>query len=140
MLVYDPNTPIRIILIAAIFALPGMNVLAGDPTVGPGDILRIEVYDEPALSLQLVVSASGEFSYPLLRRVVASGHTAHSLAREMEQRLSDEQYLRYPSVNVVIVEQRSSVVTLSGAVNNPGRIHLCLRPVFESSWRTTEGS
>ncbi|MFH1744540.1 MAG: SLBB domain-containing protein, partial [bacterium] len=72
------------------------------------------------LSLEVVVSASGEFSYPLLERVVASGHTAHSLARRMEQRLREEQFLRFPSVNVVLSKQRSSVATLSGAVNSPG--------------------
>jgi len=102
------------------FALTGTFVHAADPAIGPGDILKIEVYEEPELSMEVVVSASGDFSYPLLERVDAGGHSAHSLARSMEQLLRDKRFLRFPSVNVTLTKQRNSVVTLSGSIGKPG--------------------
>ncbi|HOE11323.1 MAG TPA: SLBB domain-containing protein [bacterium] len=110
----------RLILLTAMFALTGTFVHAADPAIGPGDILKIEVYEEPELSMEVVVSASGDFSYPLLERVEAAGHSTHSLARMMEQMLRDKRFLRFPSVNVTLTKQRNSVVALSGSIGKPG--------------------
>jgi len=111
-------------LVAAFFSPAVAASQSGDPILGPGDVLKIEVYDEKELSLEVVVSASGTFSYPLLDLVDVSGHTAHSLARHMEHRLFNERYLRFPSVNVIVTSHRNSVVTLSGAVKEPGTYSL----------------
>ena len=103
--------------------LVGIEALAatpGDPVIGPRDVLDIKVYDEPGLSLTVVVSASGEFSFPLLRRVQVAGKTADELGLHMEQRLRDEHFLLDPSVSVILKEQNSTVVTLLGAVTKPG--------------------
>lgn len=91
-----------------------------DPVLGPRDILDIQVFDEEALSMTVVVSASGDFSFPLLERVQAQGRTASELSRHMEQRLLDERFLRYPSVNVLVQEQKYSSVMLTGAVAKQG--------------------
>lgn len=91
-----------------------------DPPIGPGDRLKIEVYEEPELSMEVIVSASGDFSFPLLEKVNAVGTNSHSLARTMEARLRDERFLRYPSVNITLVTQRTSAVTISGAFHTPG--------------------
>ena len=93
-----------------------------DPVVGPRDILSISVFDEPALSMTVVVSASGEFSYPLLKVVKAAGKTAFELGVYMETRLKKEKFLQSPSVSVMIKEQKSATVVLSGAIKTPGSI------------------
>lgn len=96
-----------------------------DPVLGPRDVLDIQVYNEPALSMTVVVSASGDFAFPLLERVQAQGLTASELGKKMEDRLLSERFLRTPSVNIMIKEQRHSAVMLTGAVIEKG-----LAPIY----------
>ena len=124
MLVWNARTLFLSIVLTAVFSLPVLAAQRGDPVIGPRDVLKIEVYDEPELSLEVVVSASGTFSYPLLELVDATGHSAHSLARHMEKRLFNERFLRFPSVNIAITSQKNSVATLSGSVREPGTYSL----------------
>src|SRR2546430_5642201 len=42
-------------------------------TLGPGDVLRVNVYDNPDLSQEVTIEADGAFSYPLIGRVQAAG-------------------------------------------------------------------
>ncbi len=91
-----------------------------DPIVGPRDILEIQVFNEPTMSMNVVVSASSQFSFPLLRRVDATNMTLDELGQHMEKRLLEGRYLIDPSVTVRFVEQNFFVVTLSGNVISPG--------------------
>ncbi len=91
-----------------------------DPVLGPGDIVDIQVFREPELTLTGAVSETGEIRYPLLGTVQAEGQTAHELADHIGSRLVLEGFLLHASVNVLIRERRSSAVTLSGAVREPG--------------------
>ena len=43
-----------------------ISLLLGDPIVGPRDVLDIQVFNEPTMSMNVVVSASSQFSFPLL--------------------------------------------------------------------------
>lgn len=95
---------------------------AKDPVIGPRDVLNIRVFNEPAMSMDVVVSASGEFSFPLLRRVKAAGKTLDELGLSMEKLLREGRYLLDPSVTVSFVEQKHFVITLTGAVSKPGII------------------
>lgn len=91
-----------------------------DPVLGPGDIVDIQVFREPELTLTGAVSETGEIRYPLLGTVQAQGQTAHELADHIGSRLVLEGFLLHASVNVLIRERRSAAVTLSGAVREPG--------------------
>ena len=93
---------------------------SADYVLGPGDTLEIKVFQEPELSLTLAVSQDGTIHYPLLNNVTVSGMTAHELAKHISDRLVQEGYLLYASVNVMILERKSSTVTLTGAVLEPG--------------------
>ena len=96
--------------------------VVSDPAIGPRDILGITVFNEPTMSMDVVVSASGEFSFPLLRRVEAAGKTLDELGLHMEKRLREGRYLIEPSVTIRFVEQNFFIVTLTGAVKEPGVI------------------
>lgn len=98
-----------------------------DPLLGPRDVLDIQVYGESNLSMVVVISASGDFSFPLLQRVKAAGRTADELGRYMEKRLKDERFLRNPSITVRIQDQKHFTVTLLGAVAKPGAV-----PIYPS--------
>ncbi len=121
---------VSIILILTLFALTISNAkevssLLGDPIVGPRDILDIQVFNEPTMSMNVVVSASSQFSFPLLRRVDATNMTLDELGQHMEKRLLDGRYLIDPSVTIQFVKQNFFVVTLSGNVISPGVV-----PIF----------
>ena len=98
----------------------GFNTQMGDPVIGPRDLLRIDVFKDDDLSLTTRVSASGDISYPLLKHVHAAGKTAEELALHIETLLKEKRFVRDPFVTITIQEQKSAVVTLYGAVLNPG--------------------
>lgn len=80
------------------------------------------MFEEPELSIEVVVFGDGTFSFPLLGKVEAKGLTLHDLSRSLEQRLQQENYLVNPSVIVRFVEQNNTVVSIVGAVQQPGVI------------------
>lgn len=86
----------------------------------PADRLSITVFREPDLSVpELTISAEGRVSVPLVGPVQAAGMTTDAFEQMLEQQL-DERYLRSPDVAVNILEYASHVVTVEGAVSQPG--------------------
>ena len=86
--------------------------------IGSQDVLRIDVYGEPDLSLRVVVSPDGSFSYPLLGQISASARTILQLQEEMQKGLSA--YLVSPQVRISIEEVKSQQVLVMGEVKAPG--------------------
>lgn len=82
-----------------------------------GDTIQIDVYREEDLSTQVLLNKAGQFSYPYLGIISASGKTAEELAAELEQGLKGD-YLIYPEVNISILEYRNYYV--GGEVRTPG--------------------
>jgi polysaccharide export outer membrane protein len=66
-------------------------------TLGPGDILRVSVYDNPDLSQEVTIDADGAFSYPLIGRVQAAGLPVRQLESLLAKRFADG-YLVSPQV------------------------------------------
>ncbi len=70
--------------------------------IGPGDVLRIFVWNHPDLSVDLPVRPDGMISSPLAENTVAAGKTATQLGRDLEVRLGE--YVREPKVNVLVTQ------------------------------------
>lgn len=70
--------------------------------IGPGDVLRIFVWNHPDLTLELPVRPDGMISSPLAENTVAAGKTPTQLARDLEVRLGE--YVREPKVNVLVTQ------------------------------------
>lgn len=88
--------------------------------IGPGDALRVSVFQVPDLSFDEVsVDASGDMQMPLIGSVRAAGNTPEELSTELGNRLRG-QYLRNPQVSVTVVRAASQKVTVDGAVAKPG--------------------
>jgi len=86
--------------------------------IGPGDMLSINVYGEPELSLEKVrVSLDGMIPYPLLGRIQVVGHTVATLEKDITYKLK-QGYLYRPQVTVAVVEFRP--IYLKGNVKKPG--------------------
>lgn len=88
--------------------------------VGSFDKLTIDVFGIKELSEKEVqVDASGRMSFPLIGTLEAAGKTPREIAAEMESRLRG-QYIRDPQVTINLKETVSQVVTIEGAVKEPG--------------------
>ena len=88
-------------------------------TLGPGDVLRVSVYDNPDLSQEVTIEADGAFSYPLIGRVQAAGLPVPQLEGLLAKRLADG-YLVSPQVGVTVTQHKSQQVYVMGAVSKPG--------------------
>lgn len=87
--------------------------------LAPFDTLGIKVFGVPELTDSYIVDQSGAVTLPLLGRVPAVGLTAWELAQNIEVGLG-KKYLRDPDVTVSLEDSQSRVVTVDGAVRQPG--------------------
>jgi polysaccharide export outer membrane protein len=118
-------------LLVAIFLLLMATALhAGDTgyQIGPGDVLRISVYDHPDLNTLARVDDQGSILFPLAGQVMVGGQTATDAARTIAARLNGD-YVVNPQVTVFVEEFRSKKVVVLGEVVRPG--------VYELSGPTT---
>ena len=90
--------------------------------LGPEDKLRISVWDNKDLTLDLVVRPDGKISMPLIQDVIAVGLTAPQLSAEIKERLSA--YIVNPEVSVIVLEVNSPKYFIIGAVHKPGTYQL----------------
>ena len=88
--------------------------------VGPADILRVTVFNEPQLSGHFRIENDGTFNYPFLGRVKADGLTVAAVASALKEGLGAG-YLRNPQITVEVVEFRSQSVFVMGEVRTPGK-------------------
>lgn len=91
-----------------------------DYRVGPGDVLEVEVFDNPDLSRNPTVQTNGMIALTLLGEVPVAGLTTAEIKALLTERLARD-YLVNPQVDVRVKEYHSQFVTLAGEVSNPGR-------------------
>jgi len=70
--------------------------------IGPGDVLKIFVWQNADLSVTVPVRPDGRISVPLLQDVVAAQKTPTQLARDIKQGLSA--FIHQPEVTVIVSE------------------------------------
>jgi polysaccharide biosynthesis/export protein len=96
--------------------------LAFEP-VGPGDLIYVSVTGSPELSRSYRVSAEGRLVLPLLKESIAvAGLIPTSIAHVVSEELVSERVLVEPIVSVAVLEYRSRLVSVVGAVKAPGTI------------------
>jgi len=98
------------------FAVFADDALSGY-RLGSGDVLRLQVFDEPDLSMEIRLSDAGTISYPFLGEVRVAGLTMAQLESEIATGLKGD-YLVAPKVNVSVIEYRPFYI--NGEVESPG--------------------
>jgi polysaccharide export outer membrane protein len=96
----------------------------GDYVIGPGDTVRITVFQNPDLTTETRVSESGTITFPLIGAVPAAGRSAGALEQAVAQKLRDGGFLNRPQINVNVLQYKSIQVSVLGQVNRPGRFPL----------------
>jgi polysaccharide export outer membrane protein len=69
--------------------------------IGPGDQLKVFVYDTPQLTTEVPVRPDGRISTPLVPEMMAAGKTPSQLAQDLTERL--KQYVKDPTVTVIVL-------------------------------------
>jgi len=95
--------------------------LGSDYRLQPGDIVRVQVFQEPDLDREVRVSNEGEIFLPLIGRIEANGTTIGWLEVFVRD-LYNQDYLVNPQVNVTVVKYQVRTVNVIGAVNAPQAI------------------
>lgn len=87
----------------------------------PNDSIRLAVYEEPDLSVQVRILKTGEASFPLVGSVKVSGLSVSAAATKIRD-LYARDYLVDPKVTLTVDEYATELISVIGAVKNPGQI------------------
>ena len=125
--------PWRLSLAILMFAFGAMHDIAvataegpatGDYRLAPGDAIRIQVFQNPDLSLETRVSDNGNISYPLVGSVALGGDTIGAAEQRLANALREGGFVKAPQVNISLVQVRGNQVSVLGLINKPGRYPL----------------
>lgn len=108
-------------------ALFATNVFAEenpDYRLGPGDVLRIQVFQNPDLMTETRVSENGSITYPLIGAVEVGGLAIDAAEKKIADALKKGGFVRQPQVNILLMQMHGSQVSVLGQVNRPGRFPL----------------
>lgn len=106
---------------------------AADYVLAPGDLLRILVYQQPDLSMEIRVQDNGQLSYPLIGPLAVAGLSVFDAERRLENGLREAKFLRNPQVSITVMQVRGNLVSILGHVQRPGRF-----PIEKPGLRLTE--
>ncbi|MBE9203012.1 polysaccharide biosynthesis/export family protein [Synechocystis salina LEGE 06099] len=87
-------------------------------TLGPGDRLRVDVFQVQELSGEYQVLVDGTIGFPLIGTVRVIGLTIPELNQLLASQYA--KYIRRPLVTAILTSPRPLNITLSGEVNSPG--------------------
>jgi len=96
----------------------------GDYLLGAGDAIRIQVFQNPDLTLETRVPESGTITYPLIGSVKIGGLGVGAAEQKIAKALKEGGFVQQPQVNIVLVQIRGNQVSVLGQVNRPGRFPL----------------
>lgn len=91
----------------------------GPYTLGPDDVVFIDVRNQPDFSGSFVVGQDGMIQYGIIGDIKADGLTKEELAEVVADWV--KQYVRFPSVHVTITGFNSKAIYIVGRVASPGK-------------------
>ena len=94
---------------------------ANEYRLGSGDVVRINVYQNPDLTLETRVTEAGIVSYPLLGAIRLGGLTVTAAEKLVADGLRSGNFVKQPQVTLVVLQVRGNQAGVLGQVNRPGR-------------------
>ena len=124
-----PQLRIPHLFIAAMLALSGLTCQAQAPDktdypLGAGDAIRVQVFQNPDLTIETRVSENGSITYPLIGAVELGGLSIAVAEKRIADALQKGGFIQKPQVNIVLIQIRGNQVAVLGQVNRPGRFPL----------------
>lgn len=90
-------------------------------TIGPGDMVKINVFRNPELATDARVTDQGTILFPLIGEVQVGGLTPQQAGHRIAERLVKGKFVVNPEVQVSIAQVMSRQVSVLGNVTKPGR-------------------
>ncbi len=112
---------------------------ANEYRLGAGDVVRINVYQSPDLTLETRIGEAGSISYPLLGAVKLGGLTVPQAEKQIADGLLRGNFLKQPQVSIQVTQVRGNQVSVLGQVNKPGRFPLEVADMRLSDLLATAG-
>ena len=105
----------------------------GREVLGPGDSVRITVFQNPDLTAETRISDRGSIVFPLIGEVKLNGLTVAEAGSRIADQLKRGNFIVNPQVTVAVVQVRSRLVYVLGEVTRPGTY-----PLEENGTRLTD--
>jgi polysaccharide biosynthesis/export protein len=131
---------IRIVAIATRLAALACMLAAAAPassqpreTLGPGDAVRVTVFQNPDFNTETRLSERGTIVFPLIGEIEFTGMTPAQAGTRIANELKKGKYIVNPQVTVQLTTVRSRQVSVLGEVAKPGKY-----PLDDHSSRLTD--
>jgi polysaccharide export outer membrane protein len=123
---HRPHIRLASLVLLMLCAMLAVQAQADDADyrLGPGDLLRVNVFGSPELSGEVRVSESGNITYPLIGQVAVAGKSPAQVEALLVNAFVQGGYLRQPQVTVLVLEYLSQKVSVLGHVAKPGQYSL----------------
>jgi polysaccharide export outer membrane protein len=95
-----------------------------DYPLGAGDSIRVQVFQNPDLTVETRVSENGLITYPLIGAVQLGGLSIATAEKKIADTLQKGGFIKNPQVNIALVQIRGNQVAVLGQVTRPGRFPL----------------
>jgi polysaccharide export outer membrane protein len=92
-----------------------------DYPLGAGDAIKIQVFQNPDLTLETRVSESGTITFPLIGQVRIGGLAISDAEKKIATALQSGGFLKAPQVNIALLLIRGNQISVLGQVARPGR-------------------
>jgi polysaccharide export outer membrane protein len=107
--------------------------------LGAGDVIRVNVYQNPDLTLETRVTEAGLVSLPLLGSVRLGGLSVTAAEKLIADGLRNGNFVKQPQVTIVVLQIRGNQVSVLGQVNRPGRYPIEVADMRLSDMLATAG-
>ncbi|WP_374590506.1 polysaccharide export protein EpsE [Aquabacterium sp.] len=118
---------LHFLLLAAAFLVASGTARAtniAEYVLGPGDVIKVSVYQNPDLQSETRVSESGVISFPLIGAVKVGGLTITQAEKLIADSLRTGNFVKQPQVSILVELFRGNQASVLGNVNKPGRYPL----------------
>ncbi len=95
-----------------------------DYPLAAGDAIRIQVFQNPDLTIETRVSEGGSITYPLIGAVDIGGLSIAQAEKKIADALQKGGFLQKPQVNISVLQMRGNQISVLGQVARPGRFPL----------------
>lgn len=92
-----------------------------DYPLAAGDTIRIQVFQNPDLTLETRISENGSITYPLIGTVDLGSASVAAGEKKIADALRKGGFIRDPQVTISLLQVRGNQVAVLGQVNRPGR-------------------
>jgi len=86
--------------------------------IGPTDVLRVHVWKEAELTVDVTVMPDGKISFPLIGEIQAAGRNVTELKKAITEKLQN--FVTAPEVTVIVQQSLSRRFYTHGKLNSPG--------------------